>query len=640
MRGLMAKPSGEIIETPITANFREGLSVLQYFISTHGARKGLADTALKTANSGYLTRRLVDVAQDGVIRAHDCGTVNGIEMTALVEAGEIIETLGDRVLGRVALEDIIDPFRNTVLLQAGGEIDEDKVQLIENTGIESVRIRSVLTCNMDHGVCALCYGRDLSRGRLIGPGEAVGVIAAQSIGEPGTQLTMRTFHIGGAANQRVEVSRWEAKFSGVVDYANVRVVKNQEGSWTIMTRKAEARILDPKTGRELELRTLPVGAILRLATGTEVKQGQEIAEWDPFSTPILSDMSGVAKFTDIIDGVTMREQLDKETGLSRRVILEHTESDRRPEVSVRDSHGRVIRNPETGQLARFFLPAKAELMVEDGQEVHSGAILARIPRETAKNKDITGGLPRVAELFEARIPKDPSIISEIDGVVSFGKDVKRKQKVVVTPERGESKEYLIPRGKHIIVHEGDHVRAGEPIVDGPANPHDILAVLGPQRLQKYLVDEVQEVYRLQGVSINDKHVEVIVRQMLKQLKVTDPGETTFLINEQVSRQTFERKTAFSLENDLKPPTARPLLQGITKAALSTDSFISAASFQETTKVLTEAAINGKVDTFRGLKENVILGRLIPSGTGYSPFAKANYELSEEAAAQLEAEGGA
>ena len=629
MRGLMAKPSGEIIETPITANFREGLSVLQYFISTHGARKGLADTALKTANSGYLTRRLVDVAQDGVIRGHDCGTVNGIEMTALVEAGEIIETLGDRVLGRVVLEEVIDPFRNTVLVQSGDEIDEDKVLAIEAAGIEAVRIRSVLTCNMDHGVCALCYGRDLARGRMITAGEAVGVIAAQSIGEPGTQLTMRTFHIGGAANQRVEVSRWEAKFSGRLDYAAVRVVKNQGGNWTIMNRKAEAKIVDPETGRDLEIRALPVGAIIRLDQGVLVKQGQEIAEWDPFSTPILSDVSGVLKFADIVDGVTMREQLDKETGLSRRVILEHTESDRRPEISIRDSHGRMIKNADTGQQSRFYLPAKAELMVEDGQEVFAGAMLARIPRETAKNKDITGGLPRVAELFEARIPKDPSIISEIDGTVTFGKDVKRKQKVIVTPDHGDAKEYLIPRGKHIIVHEGDSVRAGEPIVDGPANPHDILAVLGPQRLQKYLVDEVQEVYRLQGVGINDKHVEVIVRQMLKQLNITDPGDTTFLINEQVTRQTFERRKRETLDNDQRPPTARPMLQGITKAALSTDSFISAASFQETTKVLTEASINGKVDTFRGLKENVILGRLIPSGTGYGPFRNASYEITED-----------
>ncbi|MDH4121812.1 MAG: DNA-directed RNA polymerase subunit beta' [Deltaproteobacteria bacterium] len=634
MRGLMAKPSGEIMEAPITANFREGLSVQQYFISTHGARKGLADTALKTANSGYLTRRLVDVAQDGVIVTHDCGTHNGIELHALVEAGEIIETLGDRVLGRVVLEDIIDPYRNEVLVKAGEEIDEDKVALIEDTGIESVLIRSVLTCELEHGVCALCYGRDLARGRLVSIGEAVGVIAAQSIGEPGTQLTMRTFHIGGAANQRVQVSKWEAKFSGQVKFTGIRMVNNREGLATIMNRKAEAKVVDPKTGRELELRTLPVGSILRVADGDLVKQGQEIAEWDPFAVPILSDVSGVARFSDILDGLTMREQMDAETGLSRRVILEHTDSDRRPEISIRDSHGRVIKNPETNQQSRFFLPARAELMVEDGAEIHAGDILARIPRETAKNKDITGGLPRVAELFEARVPKEPAIISEIDGVVSFGKDVKRKQRVVVTPDMGESKEYLIPRGKHIIVHENDHVRAGEPIVDGPANPHDILAVLGPQQLQKYLVDEVQEVYRLQGVSINDKHIEIIVRQMMKQLRISDPGDTTFLINEQVSRAVFEAKNREMMEKGLRPPSARPMLQGITKAALSTESFISAASFQETTKVLTEASINARIDTFHGLKENVILGRLIPCGTGFIKYRNVGYALTEEEGQEL------
>ncbi|MDH4224761.1 MAG: DNA-directed RNA polymerase subunit beta' [Deltaproteobacteria bacterium] len=629
MRGLMAKPSGEIMETPITANFREGLSVVQYFISTHGARKGLADTALKTANSGYLTRRLVDVAQDGVVTATDCGTVLGLEMSALVEAGEIIETLGDRILGRVALEDIVDLYRGDVLVVSGDEIDEDKVQLIEDAGIESVHIRSVLTCEMDRGVCSLCYGRDLGRGRMVSIGEAVGVIAAQSIGEPGTQLTMRTFHIGGAANQRVQVSKWEAKYSGRVDLTGIRLVQNRDGLFTIMNRKAEARIMDPITGREMEARALPVGANMRVAHGDTVKQGQEVAEWDPFATPILSDVSGIIRFNDIIDGVTMREQLDAETGLSRRVILDHMDSDRRPEMSVRDSHGRVIKNPDTNMQARFFLPAKAELMVEEGAEIHAADILARIPRETAKNKDITGGLPRVAELFEARIPKEPSIISEIDGSISFGKDVKRKQKVVVTPEHGESKEYLIPRGKHIIVHEGDHVRAGEPIVDGPANPHDILAVLGPQMLQKYLVDEVQEVYRLQGVSINDKHIEIIVRQMMKQVRVTDPGDTTYLINEQVTRQAFDRKTRDMLDAGQKPPSARPVLQGITKAALSTESFISAASFQETTKVLTEASINAKVDTFRGLKENVIMGRLIPSGTGLLTYRRSNYRMLEE-----------
>ena len=628
MRGLMAKPSGEIIETPITANFREGLSVLQYFISTHGARKGLADTALKTANSGYLTRRLVDVAQDGVITADDCGTVDGIEMTALVEAGEIIETLGDRVLGRVTLEDIHDPFRNILLVQAGEEIDEDKVQAIEEAGIEKVRIRSVLTCNMEFGVCALCYGRDLARGRMVAMGEAVGVIAAQSIGEPGTQLTMRTFHIGGAASQRAETSKWEAKFSGTLDYAQARVVKNQEGSWTIMNRKAQAGIVDPN-GRDVEIRALPVGSVILKDHGAAVKRGETIAEWDPFAVPILSDVSGTIKFTDIIEGVTLREQLDRETGLSRRVILEPTDSEGRPEISIRDTHGRIIKSPDTSQPARFFLPAKAELMVEEGQQIKAGAALARIPREILRNRDITGGLPRVAELFEARIPKEPSIITEIDGVISFGKDVKRKQKVVVTPDHGDSKEYLIPRGKHIIVHEGDYVRAGEPIVDGPANPHDIITVLGTKELQKYLVDEVQEVYRLQGVSINDKHIEVIVRQMLKQVKIIDPGATTFLINEQVSRYQFERANHEAMEKGLASATAKPVLQGITKAALSTESFISAASFQETTKVLTEAAIQGKVDSFRGLKENVIMGRLIPTGTGFQEFRNATYEICEE-----------
>jgi len=628
MRGLMAKPSGEIIETPITANFREGLSVLQYFISTHGARKGLADTALKTANSGYLTRRLVDVAQDGVITSYDCGTVDGIDMTALIEAGEIIETLGERVLGRVALEDVKDPFRNILLVQAGEEIDEDKAIAMEEAGIEQVRIRSVLSCTQEHGVCALCYGRDLARGRMASMGEAVGVIAAQSIGEPGTQLTMRTFHIGGAASQRAETSKWEAKFSGTLEYTSARVVSTQEGRWTIMNRKAQAKIIDDN-GRELELRSLPVGSTLIKQAGSKVSRGETIAEWDPFAMPILTDVAGKVRFSDIVEGVTMREQLDKDTGLSRRVILEPADTDNRPEISIRDSHGHIIKSPDTNQPARFFLPAKAELMVEDGDMVEAGATLARIPREIMRNRDITGGLPRVAELFEARVPKDPAIISEIDGMVSFGKDVKRKQKVIITPEHGEQKEYLIPRGKHIIVHEGDYVRAGEPIVDGPANPHDILTVLGTKELQKYLVDEVQEVYRLQGVSIHDKHIEVIVRQMLKQVKIIDPGGTTFLINEQVSRYQFDKANEVAVEKGLPAATAKPVLQGITKAALSTESFISAASFQETTKVLTEAAIQGKMDMFRGLKENVIMGRLIPCGTGFSEFRQANYEIPEE-----------
>lgn len=639
MRGLMAKPSGEIIETPITANFREGLSVLQYFISTHGARKGLADTALKTANSGYLTRRLVDVAQDGVITAYDCGTVEGLDMTALIESGEIIETLAERVLGRVALDEIINPFDNSQLVKAGQEIDEGKALAIEEAGIEKVRTRSVLTCYRESGVCILCYGRDLARGRMVTMGEAVGVIAAQSIGEPGTQLTMRTFHIGGAASQRAQTSKWEAKFTGELTYPSARTVDNVNGSKTIMNRKAQALIQDDN-GRELEVRALPVGAFMLKPEGSKVKRGETLAEWDPFAVPILTDVAGKVKFNDIVEGETMREQLDKETGLSRRVILEQGEGDSRPEISIRDSHGHVVKSADTNQPARFYLPAKAELMVEDGQTVDAGTTLARIPREVMRNRDITGGLPRVAELFEARIPKDPSIISEIDGTVSFGKDVKRKQKVIITPEHGESKEYLIPRGKHIIVHENDYVRAGEPIVDGPANPHDILTVLGTKELQKYLVDEVQEVYRLQGVGIHDKHIEVIVRQMLKQVKIVDPGGTTFLINEQVSRFLFDRANGEALEKGLPPASAKPVLQGITKASLSTDSFISAASFQETTKVLTEAAINGKVDKFRGLKENVIMGRLIPCGTGFIDFRNANFEIPEELADEALAQLGA
>jgi DNA-directed RNA polymerase subunit beta' len=438
---------------------------------------------------------------------------------------------------------------------------------------------------------------------------------------------MRTFHIGGAASQRAEISKWESKFSGTLDYSNARTVKNKDGYSILMNRKAEARVIDAE-GREVEARALPVGATILKPNGAPIKRGETIAEWDPFSVPILSDVAGVVKFSDIIEGATMREQLDKDTGLSRRVILDSSDTDSRPEISVRDGKGHVIKIPDSGQQSRYFLPAKAELMLEEGQEISAGTVLAKIPREMLRNRDITGGLPRVAELFEARIPKDPSIISEIDGVVTFGKDVKRKQKIIVTPEHGESKEYLIPRGKHIIVHEGDYVRAGEPIVDGPANPHDILSVLGTKELQKYLVDEVQEVYRLQGVSINDKHIEVIVRQMLKQVKIVDPGQTTFLINEQVSRYNFDRVNQDALEKGVQAASAKPVLQGITKAALSTDSFISAASFQETTKVLTEAAINCKIDTFRGLKENVIMGRLIPTGTGFHNFRKVTYEVKE------------
>ncbi len=629
MRGLMAKPSGEIIETPITANFREGLNVLQYFISTHGARKGLADTALKTANSGYLTRRLVDVAQDSVVLEEDCGTLDGIEMTALIESGEIIEPLSERILGRIVLEDIPDPDDPTqFIIRTNEEITETTVKEIERAGIEKIAIRSVLTCMTDRGVCQMCYGRDLARGRLINIGEAVGVIAAQSIGEPGTQLTMRTFHIGGTASRRAEQNTWEAKFSGILKFDSLKEVINEEGKWVVLGRRGEAVIVDDN-GREKERHPLPIGSIIKVPEGEKVTQGQQIAEWDPFSVPILTDVSGFVRFNDIIEGQTVKEQVDEATGLARHVIQESPDPDMRPQIMIKDSNGKQLKN-QNGGPSVFSLPVKAELVVEEGQEVHAGTILAKIPRELAKNKDITGGLPRVAELFEARVPKDQAIISEIDGIVNFGKDVKKKQRIIIQPEdgKGESKEYLIPRGKHITVHEGEYVRAGDPLIDGSPNPHDILAVKGIKALQKYLVDEVQEVYRLQGVSINDKHIEVIVRQMLKQVYIQDPGDSTFLIGEVVSKSSFNLQNHELLEKGLRPARSRPILLGITKAALSTDSFISAASFQETTKVLTDAALAGKFDTFRGLKENVILGRLVPAGTGYQAFRDVSYRRTE------------
>lgn len=630
MRGLMAKPSGEIIENPITANFREGLDVLQYFISTHGARKGLADTALKTANSGYLTRRLVDVAQDCVVMEEDCGTLDGIDITALIESGEIIEPLSERILGRIVLEDVLDPDdENHVILKTDEEVTEEIVQQIEQAGIETLKIRSVLTCMTERGICQKCYGRDLARGTLINLGEAVGVIAAQSIGEPGTQLTMRTFHIGGTASRRAEQNIWDAKFSGIVRFKELKEVKNAQGAWTVLGRRGEVAIVD-ENGREKERHPLPMGAILKIGEGEKVKQGDQIAEWDPFSVPILTDVSGSVRFNDIIEGQTVKEQVDEATGLARHVIQESPEPDMHPQISLRDSAGRVIKNTNGGP-AVYSLPVKAELVVEDGQEVHAGDILAKIPRELAKNKDITGGLPRIAELFEARIPKDQAIISEIDGIVNFGKDVKKKQRIVIQPEdeKGESREYLIPRGKHITVHEGEYVRAGDSLIDGSPNPHDILAVKGIKELQKYLVDEVQEVYRLQGVGINDKHIEVIVRQMLKQVFIQDSGDSTFLVGEVVSRIRFNQKNQELIANGMNPARSRPVLLGITKAALSTDSFISAASFQETTKVLTDTALGGKYDTFRGLKENVILGRLVPAGTGYDAFKNVNYNLQQE-----------
>ncbi len=621
MRGLMAKPSGEIIETPITANFREGLTVLQYFISTHGARKGLADTALKTANSGYLTRRLVDVAQDSIIQEEDCGTLDGIEMTPLVEGGEVIEGIGDRVLGRVGLEDIRDPFSNRVIVQANEEIDEDKVAEIEEAGLERVKIRSVLTCQSRQGVCVRCYGRDLARGHMVNLGEAIGVIAAQSIGEPGTQLTMRTFHIGGTASRRAEQTTLEARNEGFIKFINLAAVEGKDGDLIVMSkRNGEIAIVDyPEPNRERERERYPVvyGAKLKKRDGQKVKSGEMVAEWDPYTIPILTETAGVVKFGDILEGVTMEEKLDERTGLSTKVIVDTKDVDKRPRVSIKDQSGQTARIG-AGE-ARYLLPVGAHLNVVEGQAVAAGDIIAKMPRETTKTKDITGGLPRVAELFEARKPKEFAVISEIDGIVSFGKDTKGKRKVVVTPEVGEAREYLIPKGKHMSVHEGDYVKAGEALMDGSSNPHDILTILGEKALAKYLVDEVQEIYRLQGVRINDKHIEVIVRQMLRRVRIKEVGDTDFLIGDQVEKWRFEEENERVLAEGGQPAVAEPLLLGITKASLSTESFISAASFQETTKVLTEAAINGKVDRLVGLKENVIMGRLIPAGTGVTKY---------------------
>jgi len=619
MRGLMAKPSGEIIETPITSNFREGLSVLQYFISTHGARKGLADTALKTANSGYLTRRLVDVSQDVVIRADDCDTNDGIEIGPLVEGGEIIEPIGERILGRVALEDVNDPLTGEVLVRAGDEIDEDRVRVVTDAGIERLMIRSVLTCETEFGVCAKCYGRDLSRGEMVNQGEAVGVIAAQSIGEPGTQLTMRTFHIGGTATRRVEASHVEATAEGEVRYSNLRTVTDREGRNIAMSRNAEIGVFDA-SGRERERYPAVYGAHIRVSDGEHVKPGHMLIEWDPFANPILADVTGTVRFGDIVEGSTMQEQVDEFTGLSSKVIIESKDPELRPRASIKDASGNTV--------ARALLPVGANLAVADGKEVAAGDVLAKMPRETTKTKDITGGLPRVAELFEARKPKDFAIVSEIDGAVSFGPDSRGKRRVIVTPdlEDAEPKEYLIPKGKHISVHEGDRVRAGEALMDGSSNPHDILKIKGEKELAKYLVDEVQEVYRLQGVRINDKHIETIVRQMLRRVRVKEVGDTDFLVGEQVEKTTFERANEQMLADGKQPAIAEPLLLGITKASLSTESFISAASFQETTKVLTEASMWGKVDYLRGLKENVIMGRLIPAGTGMARYQNIGIQI--------------
>ncbi len=631
MRGLMAKPSGEIIETPITANFREGLTVLQYFISTHGARKGLADTALKTANSGYLTRRLVDIAQDVIVSEIDCGTSDGIIVSALVEGGEIIQPLEERILGRLASEDIRDPVTGEIIVSQNEEIDEERTKAIVEAGVDRTKIRSALTCQSRRGVCRSCYGRDLARGRLVEKGEPVGVIAAQSIGEPGTQLTMRTFHIGGTASKVVEQTVVEAKHAGHIKFMsfdakkNVDVhnagiaVRNKEGEWVVMNRNAKIAVVD-ETGREREKYPVVYGAKIKIKDGDRLELGQKLVEWDPYSLFILTEVGGKVAYGDIVEGVTMKEEFDEVTGLSRKVIIEHSSATLRPRLSIKDESGKTAKLSGSGAtVARYLLPVGANISVEKGQMVHSGDVLAKIPRETTKTKDITGGLPRVAELFEARKPKEHAVISEIDGEVSYGGFVKGMRRVVVDNKMGDVKEYFIPKGKHVNVHEGDWVRAGEPLMDGSANPHDILDVLGPKELQKYLVDEVQDVYRLQGVTINDKHIEIIVRQMLRKVRVEDPGDTEFLTGSQVSKWAFEQENGRVLGKGGKPALGKPVLLGITKAALTTDSFISAASFQETTRVLTEAAINGKEDNLLGLKENVIVGRLIPAGTGFDEY---------------------
>ena len=627
MRGLMAKPSGEIIETPITANFREGLTVLQYFISTHGARKGLADTALKTANSGYLTRRLVDVAQDCIITEHDCETVDGVYVSALMEGGEIIETAGERVLGRVTLHDIKDPFTGEVIVKANQEIDEALVEKIDHAGIERVNIRSVLTCRSKHGVCAKCYGRDLAHGHLVNIGEAVGIVAAQSIGEPGTQLTMRTFHIGGTAKFD-EHSTLEAHHDGLIKFVNLSTVKTREGDLVVMRRHGEVHVLDEQK-RSRGKYPLSYGAHLKVSDNSPVKKGQLIAEWDPFSIPILAEVDGTIKFDDIIEGKTMQEQVDEVTGLSRKIIIEFKGGDLRPRVSIKDNKGKTAKLADSNSFARYLLSVGVNIVVSEGDEVRAGDIIAKIPRETTKTKDITGGLPRVAELFEARKPKDFAVISEINGVVSYGKDAKGKRKIIVTPEVGEEKEYLIAKGKHISVQEGDQVIPGDALMSGVNNPHDLLAVKGEKELARYLVDEVQEVYRLQGVKINDKHMEVIVRQMLRRVKVTDPGDTAFIADEKIERYRFQEENEKVIAQGGRPAIGEPMLLGITKASLSTQSFISAASFQETTKVLTEAALSGKSDYLRGLKENVIMGRLITAGTGLVMYRKLGIKFADD-----------
>jgi len=619
MRGLMAKPDGSIIETPITANFREGLNVLQYFISTHGARKGLADTALKTANSGYLTRRLVDVTQDLVVTEEDCNTANGVSMRALVEGGEVVEALKERILGRVLAVDLAHPETQDVLFAAGTLIDEEGVDAIDNLGIDEVKVRTPLTCDTRWGVCAKCYGRDLGRGALVNVGEALGVIAAQSIGEPGTQLTMRTFHIGGAASRTAVQSHVEAKSAGTVRFTpTMRYVQNAKGDKVVISRSGEVMIVDDNH-RERERHKVPYGATLSVTDGKPVKAGANLANWDPHHRPIVTEYAGTVKLEHVEDGVTVAKQIDDVTGLSTLVVIDPKRragaAAKRPSVKLINEQGEEVRIAGTDHAVNISFPVGAVIAVRDRQQVSVGEVLARIPQETSKTRDITGGLPRVAELFEARSPKDAGMLAEVTGTVSFGKDTKGKQRLVITDMEQQQHEYLIAKDKHLLVHDGHVVNKGEMIVDGPVDPHDLLRLLGIEELARYIIDKVQDVYRLQGVKINDKHIEVIVRQMLRRVEITDPGETSFITGEQAERAEVYEENEKAVKEGKKPAVYANMLLGITKASLSTDSFISAASFQETTRVLTEAAIMGKKDGLRGLKENVIVGRLIPAGTG-------------------------
>jgi DNA-directed RNA polymerase subunit beta' len=621
MRGLMAKPSGEIIETPIISNFKEGLTVLEYFNSSHGARKGLADTALKTANSGYLTRRLVDVSQDSIVTEYDCGTTQGIIAKATIEGGEVIVPLGDIILGRTSAIDVLHPNTGEVILHAGELIDENMVDKIDAAGIDSLKIRSVLECEAENnGICSRCYGRDLATGDLVSTGEAVGVIAAQSIGEPGTQLTMRTFHIGGAASKGIEVSGVEASHDAKMKIVNRNVVTNSEGVKIVMSRNCEIILLDVK-GSERAKFKVPYGAKLYSDDSEEVKKGMKLAEWDPYTIPIITEKTGVASYTDLLEGVSVREIMDEATGISNKVIIDWKQqtrgADLRPRITLLNEKGEII-TLANGLEARYFLPVNAILNITDNAKINAGDVLARIPRESSKTRDITGGLPRVAELFEARRPKDHSIISEIEGTVEFGKDYKTKRRIVIRPtdENMTEIEYLIPKGKHITVNEGDYVVKGDLLMDGKPVPHDILKVMGVEALANYMVAEIQQVYRLQGVKMDNKHIEVILRQMLQKVEITDSGETTFLLGEQANRVDFDEVNKKAMASGYRPAKATAVLQGITKASLQTRSFISAASFQETTRVLTEASVAGKIDRLQGLKENVIVGRLIPAGTGF------------------------